>query len=123
MNVVLVPEDLSTVFIMTFKSSSAQIGRRLIDMIRSTPSPWSRFYAIDSETKKRDTGGVYAVPTVTPVADKAVPAHLAKFASDIVCAQVHSARLEAKDIQLQRQEAVASVLGKVTDEGSVRDSM
>jgi hypothetical protein len=124
MNIIMLPEDLSTIFTMSFKSSSAQVGRRLIDMVRSTTQPWSRFYALDSETKKRDAGGVYAVPTVTPVADKAVPAHLAKFAADVVCPQMNDLRQEAKTLTLKRNADVATVLGTIDAEGgSVRDTM
>jgi hypothetical protein len=124
LNVVMVPEDLSTILIMAFKSSSAQVGRRLVDMVRSSPTPWSRYYNIDSEQRKRETGGIYAVPTITPVADKPVPAHLAKFAADVVCPQMSASRQEAKLLVLKRQDDVNNVLKVVNDEnGAVRDSM
>ena len=106
-NVILVPETLDEIFKYTFSGSGYSAGRQLTDLGRSTKSPWSRFYSLSSETKKRTAGGVYCVPTITPVSGEVVPEHLQAF-SEFVC-NAMTAKRAVDRVQLRTRDSDVNV--------------
>lgn len=130
LNVLMIPETLDGVYHLQFSKSSFNVGRQLTDLARATPQAWSRFYDVNTESKKRDKGqGVFFVPTVTPVADAEVPEHLKAFAQ-FVSNKMKEMRETAKKEIRQRNNDVAANLdtletigGTVSAERGFKDTI
>jgi hypothetical protein len=103
LNVILVPESLENVFQFQFSRAGYNIGRQFTDLAMATPYAWSRFYDFATEGKKRDKGGLYYVPSITPVADVEVPEHLKVFAQ-YVNRKMAELRIPQKALQVARQD-------------------
>lgn len=121
MNVVMLSEDLSDIFVYRFAKTSWSTGTSLVDMAKASPrAPWGRFFSMDSRMEKaakKGAGmyGVVSVSAVDPVA-KPVPDHMFAFA-EYVSQQVKARREVQREIVLQRASDAAAVL-----EGSATDS-
>lgn len=82
MNVLLVPEDLSNIFVMPFSKTAYSAGRQIVTLASAKRPPWSRFFSIDTTVEKRKGGGgQFAIPNISAIDEKelAVPDHLQKF--------------------------------------------
>lgn len=66
-NVAFVAEDGKNVYHLEFKGTSAPAGRQLVDMAKAAGLPWNKMFAIDTEKKTRDGGGLYYVFKPTPM--------------------------------------------------------
>ena len=108
LNVIFIPEGLEDIYHLQYSKSSFNVGRQLTDLARATPHAWSRFYEINTESKKREKGGgVFFVPVVSPVADAPVPEHLKQFAA-YVSEQMKSSREAEKGRVRERVNTVAA---------------
>lgn len=104
-NIIFVPESLENVFHLQFSKSSYTVGQTLLGLVKATMTPWERFYELSSEVKKRDkASGLYAVPTITPIADVIVPEYLKQF-SAYVRDQMKVVRAEQQARTYERRTA------------------
>lgn len=66
-NVAFVAEDGKNVYQLEFKGTSAPAGRQLVDMAKAAGLPWNKLFAIDTEKKTREGGGLYYVFKPSPL--------------------------------------------------------
>ncbi len=126
LNVIFISETLDDVYHLQFSKSNYSIGRQLTDLARATPKAWSRFYDLNTETKKREKGtGLYSVYTVTPVSGAPVPEHLTAFA-EYVMNQMKGIREADKSKVVERVNAAdarAASLDTLAAEKTYKDSI
>lgn len=106
LNTIVIPETLDGVYQVNFSKASHKKGKEFTDMARATTHPWSRFYLLNSEIKKRDKGGgqwaEWSVSTLSGP-DAEVPEHLKQFAT-YVAAQMKAVRQEQRTMKLEKRE-------------------
>lgn len=123
LNVVMLPENLEQILVYQFQKSSWTVGQSLRSLASAThPKPWSRYFSLDSELKKRGKGGgQYAVPVIRPVDTKTtpVPDHFQAF-SAFLCDHLKEYRAERKQFRMERAKEIDETINMDTleDENS-----
>ena len=107
MNFLVVPEDLSNIYVIPFSKSAYSNGKNLLEIVTARRPPWSRFFSFDTTVEKRKQGGgQFAVLKASAIDDKTkpVPQHLQDF---VVMLRKHfsTMRDEMKTLQLQRSSS------------------